>query len=138
LGIEGNIYYTTIWQDKNNKNKRKIRPEIVNSKNISLYALYDIFLDFKSGYYKRIQDARNALVHERLVIYDSVSTRWDNKVDKYNIGYETMLSQTIDLLQLVKSSIIYLINFVQLDEDKKKKDSTGLIASMYVDTTQFL
>jgi len=53
LGIEGNIYYTTIWQDGNNKNERKIRPEIVNSKNISLYALYDIFLDFKLGYYKR-------------------------------------------------------------------------------------
>ena len=138
LGVKGKIYYKIIWQYGNNKNKWKIRPEIVNSKNISLYALYDIFLDFKSGYYKRIQDIRNASVHERLVIYDSVLRSWDKKVDKYNIGYETMLSQTIELLQLVKSSIIYLINFVQLEEDKKKKDSTGLIAPMYVDTTQFL
>ena len=138
LGVEGDIYFTRIWQDGNNKNERKIRPEIVNSKNISLYALYDIFLDFKSGYYKRIKDIRNASVHERLVIYDSVLTSWDKKEDKYNIGYETMLSQTIELLQWVKSSIIYLINFVQLEEDKKKKDSTGLIAPMYVDTTQFL
>lgn len=138
LGVEGNIYFRTIWQCKNNKNEWKIRPEIVNSKNISLYALYDIFLDFKSGYYKRIQDIRNASVHERLVIYDSVLTNWDKKEDKYNIGYETILSQTIKLLQLVKSSIIYLINFVQLEENKKKKDSTGLIAPMYIDTAQFL
>ena len=138
LDVGGNIYFTTIWQYKNDKNERKIRPEIINSKNVSLYALYDIFLDFKSGYYKRIQRIRNASVHERLVIYDSGLTNWDNKEDKYNIGHETMLSQTIKLLQLVKSSIIYLINFVQLEEDKKKKDSTGLIASMYVDTTQFL
>ena len=128
-----NIYFTTIWQ----KNK-KIVPEILNSKNISLYALYDIFLDFKSGDYKRIRDIRNASVHERLVIYDSVLTSWDKKADKYNIGYELMLSQTIELLQLVKSSIIYLINFVQLEEDKKEKESTGLIAPMYVDSAQFL
>ncbi|GAH60867.1 unnamed protein product [marine sediment metagenome] len=49
-----------------------------------------------------------------------------------------MLSQTIKLLQLLKSSIIYLINFVQLEENKKRKDSTGRIAPMYIDTTQFL
>jgi len=138
LDIGGNIYFTTIWQCKNNKNEWKIRPDIVNSKNISLYALYDIFLDFKSGYYKRIRDIRTASVHERLVIYDSVLTNWDNKEDKYNIGYETMLSQTIKLLQLVKSSIIYLINFVQLEESKKMKDPTGLILPIDVDTTQFL
>ncbi|GAH02936.1 unnamed protein product, partial [marine sediment metagenome] len=75
---------------------------------------------------------------ERLVIYDSVLTNWDNKEDKYNIGYETMLFQTIDLLHLVKSAVIYLINFVQLEENKRKNDSIGLITPGYVDTTQFL
>ncbi len=138
LDLKGNIYFTTIWQHKVNKNEWKIRPKILDSKNISLYALYDIFLDFKSGYYKRIQDIRNASVHERLVIYDSALTNWDNKGDKYNIGYETMLTETINLLHLVKSAVIYMINFVNLEENKKKKNSTGLIAPMYVNTTQFL
>ncbi len=138
LGIGGKIYFTTIWQYKVNENEWKIRPKILNSKNISLYALCDIFLDFKSSYYDRIRNIRDASIHERLVIYESGLTNWDNKEDKYNIGYETMLSQTINLLQLVKSAIIYLINFVQLEEGKKKKDSIGLIAPMYVDTTQFL
>lgn len=138
LSVPGDIYFRTIWQYEVNKNEWKIRPKIVNSKNISLYALYDIFLDFKSGYYKRIQEIRNASVHERLVIYDSVLTNWDSKEDKYNIGYETMLFQTINLLHLVKSAVIYLINFVQLEENKRKKDSIGLITPAYVDTTQFL
>jgi len=139
LGIKCDIYFKTIWQYKMNKNNWKDRPKIINSKNISLYSLYDIFLDFKSGYYEKIREIRNALTHERLVIYDSsILTKWDNKNDKYNIGYDTMLSQTIKLLQLIKSSIIYLINFVQLEEDKKRKDSTSRIAPMYVDTTQFL
>ncbi|GAI13237.1 unnamed protein product [marine sediment metagenome] len=132
------IYFRTIWQYEVNKNEWKIRPKIVNSKNISLYALYDIFLDFKSGYYKRIQEIRNASVHERLVIYDSILTNWNNKEDKYNISYETMLSQTTNLLHLVKSAVIYLINFVQLEENKREKDSIGLITPAYVDTTQFL
>jgi hypothetical protein len=139
LGIKNDIYFTSIWQYKVNKNDWKIRPKIINSKNISLYALYDIFLDFKSGYYEKIREIRNALTHERLVIYNSsILTKWDNKNDKYNIGYDTMLSQTIKLLQLLKSSIIYLINFVQLEENKKRKDSTGRITPMYIDTTQFL
>lgn len=139
LGIRDNIYFTTIWQYKVNRNDWRIKPTIINSKNISLYSLYDIFLDFKSGHYKKIKDIRDALTHERLIIYDSsILTKWDNKDDKYNIGFDTMLSQTIKLLQLIKSSIIYLINFVQLEEDKKRKDSAGRIAPMYVDTTQFL
>lgn len=122
LGVQGDIYFTTIWQYEVN-NERKIRPKILNSKNISLYALYDVFLDFKSDHYKRIQDIRNASVHERLVIYDSVLTDLDSKESKYNIGYETMLFQTINLLHLVKSAVIYLINFVQLEENKKKRDN---------------
>jgi tetratricopeptide (TPR) repeat protein len=126
LGIKDDIYFKKIWQYEVSKKVWKIRPKIINSKNISLYSLYDIFLDFKSGYYGKIREIRNALTHERLVIYDSsILTKWDNKNDKYNIGYDTMLSQTIKILQLIKSSIIYLINFVQLEENKKRKDSTG-------------
>jgi len=126
LGIKGDISFNKIWHYKVSKGDYKIRSKVFNSKNISLYSLYDIFLDFKSGYYEKIREIRNALTHERLVIYDSsILTKWDNKNNKYNIGYDTMLSQTIKLLQLIKSSIIYLINFVQLEENKKRKDSTG-------------
>jgi tetratricopeptide (TPR) repeat protein len=139
LGIKDDIYFNKIWQYKTSKGDYKIKSKIFNSKNISLYSLYDIFLDFNSGYYKKIKDIRNALTHERLVVYDSfILTKWDNENDKNNIGYDTMLSQTIKLLQLIKSSIIYLINFVEIEENRKRKNSTGRIAPMYVDTNQFL
>ena len=138
LGFNGDIYFSTIWQCKNNKNEWRINPKILDSENLSLYALYDIFLDFKSHYYNRIRKIRNASVHERLVIYDSELTDWDKKTDKYNIGYKTMVSQTIRLLQLVKSCIIYMINFVQLEENKKRKKLNGLIGQMYVDAIQHL
>lgn len=132
LGLpEDKIYFTSIWQKD-----KKMREEILKSKNISLYALYDIFQDFKSDHYKNIQNIRNASTHRKLVIFDSMLTDWDKKDDKHNIGYDTMLSETINLLRLTKSAIIYLINFVNVEENKKR--SNGLIAPMFVDTSQFL
>lgn len=133
LGLPADkIYFTSIWQ-KNGK----IRNEILNSKNISLYALYDIYQDFNSGYYKKIKNIRNAITHRRLVIFDSVLTNWDKKDDKYNVGYDTMLYQTNELMRLTKSAIIYLINFVNIEENKKRT-SGAIIPVMPVDTSQFL
>ena len=131
LGLSDRIYFISIWQKD-----EKIRGEILKSENLSLYALYDIYQDFKSKHHKKIQNIRNALTHRKLVIFDSTLTDWDKKDDKHNIGYDTMLIETINLLRLTKSAIIYLINFVKIEEDKKRKN--GLIAPMFVDTSQFL
>jgi len=49
-----------------------------------------------------------------------------------------MLKETINLMRLVRSAIIYLVNFVNIEENKKRKKSKGLIMPMYVDTSQFL
>jgi len=138
LGITGNIYFTTIWQRKVSKNIYEIKPEIINRKNLSLCALFDIFLDMKSGFYRKIQDIRNAAVHEKLVIYDSVLTDWDSKEDRNNIGSEMMLTQTINLFNLVKSAIIYLINFVNLEENKKVYNKDVIFIPKYLDLTQYI
>ena len=107
LGLDENhIYFTSIWQKKD---RDEIRDEILKTQNTSLHALYDIYLDIKSGYFKKIQDIRNAATHNKLVIYDSIST---NCNEKGNIDYDTMVSETINLMQLAKSAIIYLINFI--------------------------
>jgi len=128
---EDHIYFTTPWQKEG-----KIRTEILESKNMSLYALYDIFQDFKSDTNKKIRNIRNALTHRKLVVFDSMLTDWDTKGDKHNIGYDTMFNETIRLLQLTKSAIIYLINFVNIEENKKLKNER--MGSMFVDISQFL
>jgi len=127
------FHRSSFWQRED-----KIRKEYFNSRNISLYALYDVFLDFKNGYYQKINNIRNALTHRRLVIYDSALTDWDKKDNSTNIGYETMFNETINLFRMVKSAIIYLINFVELEERKKREKSGGPIVPMYVDNYQFL
>jgi hypothetical protein len=133
LGLpEDKIYFTSVWQ-KNGK----IRDEILNSRNISLYALYDIYQDFKSNHYGKIQKIRNAITHRLLVIYDSMLTNWDKKDDKHNIGYNTMVDKTIELLRLTKSAIIYLINFVNMEENRKRTPG-AIIPIVPVDTSQFI
>lgn len=127
------FHRSSFWQREN-----KIRKEYLDSRNISLYALFDIFLDFKSEYYQKIKGIRNALTHRRLVIYDSTLTEWDKKDNSTNIDYETMFNETINLFRLVKSAIIYTINFVELEERKKRKKSKVQVVPMYVDDYQFL
>ena len=96
-----------------------IREKILASKNMSLYAIYDIFLDFKSGYYKNIRTIRNSLTHRKLVVFDSSTLHREIEDSKHEITQEDLLQKTIELLRLVKAAIIYLINFVNLEEEKK-------------------
>jgi len=136
LGLkENNIYFVTasIWEDKG-----IIRKEILNSENLSLYALYDIYRDFKSNRYQKMKQIRNALTHRRLIVFDSLITSVDDKTDKHNIDSDTFFQETLDLMRLTKATIIYLINFVNTEEEKKKKANGKLILDMPVDTSQFL
>jgi len=132
---ENNIYFvtTSIWEDNG-----AIRKEILNSENISLYALYDIYRDFKSNRCQKIKQIRNALTHRRLIVFDSLITSIDDNADKHNINSDTLLQETVNLMRLTKAAIIYLINFVNAEEEKKHKVSDKPILSMYADTSQFL
>ncbi|NMC64333.1 MAG: hypothetical protein GYA55_14305 [SAR324 cluster bacterium] len=132
---ENNIYFVTasIWEDKG-----AIRKEILNSENISLYALYDIYRDFKSNRCQKIKQIRNALTHRRLIVFDSLITSIDDDADKHNIDSDTLLQETVNLMRLTKAAIIYLINFVNTEEEKKHKAGDKPILSMYADTSQFL
>ena len=135
---EDKVYFTStgqskasVWEERN-KGSDKIRSQILQSKNISLYALYDIFIDFKSGKYEELKKIRHTLTHRKLVISESMPTDLDNN----NIAYVTMLEKTAELLRLAKSAIIYLVNFVNTEENRKR--SAGKTAQIMVDTSQFL
>ncbi len=140
LGIpeNENIYITTkkLWRDKISNNNWQIKNKIKDSKNPSLYALYDIALDLdpNSGYYTNLRKMRNKLMHEKLVIHDH---RWDGEEDDYNIKFEKMLLRTTRLFKIVKSAIIYLINSVEIEE-RKKRGKSIILDPIKVDTNQSL
>lgn len=131
------IYFHTIWKSK----EGDITKEILETENISLFALYDVYLDFcNEPNYKKLRKIRNSLVHRNLVIYDSKKTKlYDENPDDCNIGWDTMLNKTIDVMFLMKCAVIYLINFVELEERKKRAKYQGVeIKKVSPKTTQML
>jgi hypothetical protein len=137
LGMkEYQINFDSIWWDDPRAKDKKLKNMIKGTDNISLYALYDVYLDLDND--KRLKNLRNSITHRKLTIYDSVLTDWDSKEEPENIGYNTMMSETIKLIKLVKSVIIYLMNFVEIEENKKREKFNGKIMEMYVDTSQFI
>lgn len=72
----------------------------------------------EEGYYYNLRNIRNKLVHDKLVLH---SNDWNGKEDDYNIKIDNMLKKTIELLKLVRSAIIYLINSVEIDQIKLKE-----------------
>jgi len=138
LGINCKIYFSTIWENNPKKSKIDIRSEILNSKNISLFALCDIYLDYQyysKKQYEEIMRIRNSLVHEKLIIYDDLNSKF-KKMNKDEISYGSMLNQTLELFKLARSAIIYLINLVELEERKKIKNSKNLFPTIYPNIDQ--
>jgi hypothetical protein len=122
----------SIWKN----DRHEIRKEISGSANPSLYALYDIALDFNSRDYERYRRIRNSLVHRKLVVLlpDASS---DHRVDHdERISYDVLVAHTIGLFQIVRSAIVYLVNGVQFEELRDSKYSTHKVALVQFDTEQ--
>lgn len=138
LGLnENSIYFESIWV-KDKKKDRTIREALLNTKNMSLYALYDIYQDFQSGYYQRLKEIRHALTHRQLTIFemDIASTQSDS--DLLSINADEMVDQTIQLMRLVKAAIIYLINTVTIEEEEKRRNfGSDKLGTIDVSTAQF-
>lgn len=119
---------------------------ISNSRNCDLYALYDIKKDFDSGFYNNINKIRNSLTHRKLVVFELNKGEFKQKKEIININDKneyidlpTLEEETIKILKLLKSAIIYLINFVNIEESKKRnKNNNNINIKLYFDTTQFL
>lgn len=133
LKIEEDIHFnsTNFWERNNS-----LRDELLNIEDINLYALYDIFVDFKSKKYKHLADIRNLIIHKKLTIFEQV-VRQDTK-ENDSIDYQDMLEATIFLMTLTRAAIFYLINFVNGQEKKKLHEMGGKVAQMPVTDLQFV
>jgi hypothetical protein len=117
LGFEtSEVAFHKIWREDGNS-----RDTLLRTGNINLYALYDIFKDFKSGYHEGLRQIRHALTHRKLVVRDLVPA--DRPLEPAEeMPYEKLMQQTTELLRLLRAAIIYLINFVNGEERKKGED----------------
>lgn len=130
-----------IWTKKIKDEKSEeliIKDELLEKGNISLFALFDIFLDFRNQEYKTIKDIRNAITHRQLTVFEDIVEKKEkiyvNKI-LISISHEEFLIETIKLMKLIKAAIIYTVNCVNLKEGKK--GNKGVI-EIPVDNSQFL
>lgn len=123
LGIsETKVDFQRIWW-YSLKSKR-IRKQIEDTRNPSLNALFDISQDFESGLYCKLRLTRNALTHRIVNV-----RRFQKIEDEENMTEDTLVSRTIQLAKIVRSSIIYLLYFVYIEEVKKKARVKGTLVS---------
>ena len=125
------VSFSTIWQEKE---VATLRPSIAQLNNYHLYGLYDISRDLApKGHLVKLRDIRNSLTHRYLVLHLE-SLHWLTSADspKYHLGYREFLNYTIELMQLVRSAVIYMIAFIDKEERKKQEHQSGVIIPIVV------
>lgn len=119
LGIaERRINFTSIWYS--DVKKRLLRTRIVNTENICLSAIYNIHTELSIGDHTVLRDIRNMITHRFLKI-----KMYNNADESTAIEEKEFYDYTTQLATLVRSAIIYLLFFVDLEESKAEKTKTG-------------
>jgi hypothetical protein len=112
-----------------------LRPEIVQANNMYLYALYDVARDLqRDGFWSRLRDMRNRITHRYLLPHIESCGQWNMECDSpdYHIGYDELALRTIELLQIVRCAVVYLIAFIDTMEQRKLSDAKGIVPPVYV------
>ena len=122
---EEQINFSTIWYTS--RDRKEIKEAIVKTRNASLNALYNIHKDLDYGTYRTLKDTRNSLTHRFVKIKVNTVVNSDRVMSE-----ETLTKQTLDLAKIVRNSVIYLLQFVQVEELKKSKKTTGSTISITV------
>ena len=126
LGIrEREVSFSSIWRVRG---AGHLRPAILQLGNPHLFGLYDISRDFEpEGSLRQLKVIRNLLAHRYLVLHIE-GVHWTTEADsqKYHLGYREFFERTIELLQVVRSAVIYLIAFIDQEEQKKRPNERFL------------
>lgn len=125
LGIpERKTTFRKVWYS--NLKTKMIHKKIVDTKNHSLNALFDIHRDFENGPYKELKNTRHALTHRFVNI-----RMFQEKEDEENMTEETLVRQTLELARIVRSAIIYLLHFIYVEESKTETKTKGIRVPMF-------
>ncbi len=103
------------------ESKKKIVHQIIlDMKNFGLNAIFDIYREFEEGRYQKLRKIRNALTHRFFYVKPFVK-----KEDKENMSEESFVAYTLELARIVRNSLVYLMNFVYIEEQKKYSELKG-------------
>ena len=125
------VGYKNIWYSNLDYNKG-ICNKLSGIENYALLALYDIGRDLT---YKdenpSLSDIRNSLEHRFIKIYlknfntNKIVSEYDEDILFFD--EESLVERTLELFKLARSAIIYLVNVVYLEENKKENQDLPTI-----------
>ena len=120
LGISPtDIKFHTIWYS--DRKTKKVRKKIKDTRSHCLNALFDIHKEFeKDGPYEKLRNTRNALTHR------FVNIRMFQE-DEEDMTEDTFIEQTLELARIVRNAIIYLLQFVNIEENRKEAKTEGIL-----------
>jgi tetratricopeptide (TPR) repeat protein len=134
---ERKVKFTTngeIWKEKGG-----FRSAILQEEIYPLFALYDIAREIdvdykdsaKDGYRGYLRRIRNVLTHEYLILHVD-KNNWATEIDDetHHMLFSDFVDKVMELMVLVRSSIIYLIAFIDVSERKKKENSDEFVMPM--------
>jgi len=121
------VNFRNIWSDQDSP--QTLRPELVARRNILLLAFLDLALDLsRDGHYGHIYDHRNALTHRFLIVHDMILSGQTNP-DIPRILLSELVRECITVMQIARNAVMYLILFVDIEEDRASKN--GLYGPIY-------
>ncbi len=121
---ENHVSFNNMWFKKKDINKK-----IIETRNYNLNALYKTYIDIKDGRYEELKQIRHALTHR----YLNIKMFGENN-SKKDMTEEYLVDKTIEVCRLVRNCIIYLISFVDEEENKKEKASRNTpLVPLYVE-----
>jgi tetratricopeptide (TPR) repeat protein len=143
LGVRSGskLTFTTngwIWREKNSD---LLRSDLIDLGNQHLLGLYDLARDLdldhknpeNNGHWGHLRQTRNSLTHEYLIPHiEGIGWATEADDESLHLFYADFVSQTTDLLRLVRAAVIYLIAFIDLEERRKSQASEGFVAPMHV------
>jgi len=118
------VNFRNIFSSRERPNE--FRSDLMQYKNKYLFGLMSLALDLKQGgYYSSIYDRRNALTHRFISLHSESIGLNDGRPGTPKIIFNDFINETIQTLQLLKSAIIYLLLFIDIEE--RKTDFKGLV-----------
>jgi hypothetical protein len=107
------------------KEQQRLKSAMRNLRNYYLYALYDIHRDLeKDGFLERLRKMRNVSTHRYIVTHiERIHQVLPDESPENHIDHIDLFNSTLELLKLVRSAIVYLIAFIQMEEQRRHPPS---------------
>lgn len=129
LGLSVNlrsVSFRSVWYEGNDHRKGVVRQEILEKNDPNLFALLDMARDLESGNGKQWVGLRNAITHHHLVVHDWILHVGEYSEASEHIHFDRLVLNSIELLQFVKSALIYLASYLS-QELLKRESELGLV-----------